>query len=290
MRLRPVLLALSKAGCYYTSCIIARQGQTDRIVTEQIRADSDNDRSIRKIRRRRVLLIWICADLSIAAILLLLLFHRPAGYQPQAKAGPTRLGPDSGHYLDDLLSELFRQARRGRPFELVVLEQDVNMAVSGRMWMDYATQVSLHSLTVGFSEHGIKIIGTAQFKGANLVVSGLIVPSIDSEGMLRLEVKKVKVGALNLTPVAVAIARHMFHQQLEAVGPEIDLDDIRTKIAAALLDGQAFEPVFDSGNARFRMVAIRLVPGQAVLRFEPARKTGAAGGPAAPPSLQLRGA
>lgn len=236
------------------------------------------------------MLIWICVDLSIAAVLLLLLFHRPSTYHPQLTPDPTGLGPDPQDYLDDLLSELLRQARRGRAFELVVLEQDVNMAISGKMWMDYATQVSLHGLTVGFSEDGIEIMGTAQFKAANLVVSGLIAPSIDSEGMLRLDIKKVKVGALNLTPVAVAIARHMFSHQLEAVGPEIDLNDIRTKIAAALLAGRAFEPVFDSGNARFRMVAIGLAQGKALLRFEPARKTGAAGGPAAPPSLQLRGA
>lgn len=99
-----------------------------------------------------------------------------------------------------------------------------------------------------------------------------ITPRIDDQGLLRLDVASVKVGALGLTTLARMMGNRMYTQRL-AEGP-IDTEDIRSQIAAALLNGQAFEPVLMVRNRRVRLKSVELQEGQVVLRFVPAQGNG----------------
>jgi hypothetical protein len=110
-------------------------------------------------------------------------------------------------------------------------------------------------------------MGQAELKGASLVVTVGVRPAVDDQGLLRLDVTKVKVGALGLTPVARMVAKRMYTQRL-AEGPAV-VDDLRTQIAAALLNDQPFEPVLMVRNRKVRLKSLELQRGQVVLRFVP---------------------
>ncbi|MDH7599895.1 MAG: hypothetical protein QHH07_09730 [Sedimentisphaerales bacterium] len=228
---------------------------------------ADATRSVRP-GRRRLLIIWICVDLAIAAVLLVLLLYRPRSYMP-VDAGP--LSPDQ--YINDLLRQIQRQAREARTFEIVLRQDDINRALAGQVWFDPSGQVSLSGVTVQISKQGLTLMGTAELRGARFIVSGQVEPRLDGQGLLHLEVTKVKVGALNLTPVAMAIAKRMYHQRLQE--DPIDLHEIRARIAGALLDGQAFEPVMDLGDRRVKLIGLVLQTDQAVLRLRSVQIIGA---------------
>jgi len=230
------------------------------------------------LRRRRALLIWLVIDLAIAAILLGLLLYRPGTYKP---VGLDPGQQPSDQYLHALYAQVQRQARAGRPFDLPIDEGDLNRALAGKVWLDPSGQVSLRGLTVTIRDDGITLMGTAELHGADLVVSAGVHPRLDQDGWLHLDVTKVKVGALNLTPVALAIAKRMYKQRLQD-GP-VDMDDIGAKVAGALLDGAAFEPVLEVAEGHVRLIGLTLRPGRAVLRIAPVgRITGAAGWPLRP--------
>jgi hypothetical protein len=112
-------------------------------------------------------------------------------------------------------------------------------------------------------------MGTVDAEGAELVVTIELAPTLDNEGLLSLDLKKVKVGAANITWPTKAIAKKMYLERLETV--PVDTEDIRTKIAGALLNEEAFEPVFKVEDKWVRLKGLTLYEGQFVLRFVPAR-------------------
>jgi hypothetical protein len=66
-----------------------------------------------------------------------------------------------------------------------------------------------------------------------------------------LEVAKLKIGAMNITPLAKMIARKMYAEQAASV--PVDKDAWQTRIAASLLNEEAFEPVFPTGDKDIRV-------------------------------------
>jgi hypothetical protein len=64
------------------------------------------------------------------------------------------------------------------------------------------------------------------------------------------------------------VAKRMYAQRL-AEGPAV-VDDLRTQIAAALLNDQPFEPILMVRNRKVRLRSLELQRGQVVLRFVPA--------------------
>jgi len=220
-----------------------------------------------RTRRRRMVLIWLCIDLTVAIVVIGLLLYRPAGYKPVLFGVD---GNDPGHvdrYFTYLSSEIYNGAQTRRPFDLVVLEDGINRAIGPQRWSDPSGEAVFFAPRATFSPEGVVLMGTAELKGASFVVTVGIEPKVNEQGLLALHVTQVKVGALNLTPLARMLARRMYAQRL-ATAP-IDTEDIRTHIAGSLLDDKAFMPVLLVRDRRVRLEAVRLQKGQVVLGFAP---------------------
>jgi uncharacterized protein YpmS len=114
----------------------------------------------------------------------------------------------------------------------------------------------------------VVLMVTADVKGVEFIITIELEPKINEQGLLNLEVAKVKVGAMNITPLAKMIAKQMYSQRLAAL--PIDTEAIQTKIVASLLTDEPFEPVFrvdDKKKVRIEKITIdnekllvRLVP------------------------------
>jgi uncharacterized protein YpmS len=219
----------------------------------------------RKKKKYIKLTIWLVIDIAVAAAVFTLLLHKPARYAPLDTAGTEQQGRVS-RYLTYLSSELYNGVQLGEPFELVIIEQGVNEIIAN--WSAESEGIGFYAPWVLFMPGSIVLMGTANVKGAEFVATIIIEPMIDEKGLLNLHVAKMKVGAMNITPLAKLVAERMYQRWLEEVS--VDVEDLRTQIAASLLSARSFEPVFKVDDRKVRMEKIVVTKGKLTARLIPA--------------------
>jgi hypothetical protein len=153
------------------------------------------------------------------------------------------------------------------PFELIVEQGPVNEAVASGDWPKESRGVLLYKPAVVFEPSRVVLMGTVEAEGVKLIAAVEIDPHVDPNGMLALDVAKFKIGAMNITPVAKMVAKKMYTERISAGG--VDLEDIGTLIAAALLNQEKFDPVFKAEDKKARLTAVQVLHGKLKLTFEP---------------------
>lgn len=223
---------------------------------------------IGKKQKYRKVVRWLLIDLAVTCVILALLLYKPRGYNPM-NISPVATKRGQVHsYLMYLSSELYNGAQKGRPFELVVVEESVNETISQSNVPLESEGVRFSSPAVKFKPQRVVFMGTANIKGVEFVITIEIEPKVDQQGLLNLDVAKIKIGAMNITPLAKIIAKKMYKNRLETV--PIDVADIRTKIAASLLNEEPFDPVFKIEDKKVRLEEITVTQGKLILHFIPA--------------------
>jgi len=221
-----------------------------------------------KHRKRRRLLCWVLIDLAVAAIVFSLLLYKPSRYDPLGPPPADRQPGQVSPYLTQLSSELYNGAQRGKPFELVVTEREINEAITSSNWPIESEGIWFSAPAVLFVPESIILMGTAVIRGAEFVVTVNLQPKVDPNGLLSLRVAKVKIGAMNITPLAKMIAKQMYADRLATT--RVDTRDVRAKIAASLLNEEPFEPVFLVEDRRVRLDDVTITRGELILRLVPA--------------------
>lgn len=221
------------------------------------KADLKKDKK-RKFKKR----YWLLVDLAVAAVILALLLYKPASYDP-AGAGykPGRVHP----YLTYLSSEIYNGAQLREPFEVVVVEEKINEAIVS--WSQESESIRISSPVIRFEPGRIELMALADMKGVELVVTVGLEAQIGEQGLLNLQVTKVKVGAMNITPLARIIARRMYNEQLMSM--PIDTEDWRAKVAGALLNDEPFDPVFSAEDKKVRVEQITIHKEKLILHLVP---------------------
>jgi len=154
----------------------------------------------------------------------------------------------------------------GEPFELEVIEQGINQTIT--RWSAESEGILFTAPELLFLPGSIVFMGMADVKSAQFVVTIAIEPNTDEKGMLNLQVAKVKIGAMNITPLAKMIAKKMYQERIATV--PIDTQDLRSQIAASLLNGEPFDPIFNVDHKKVRLDGITVKQGKLILRFVPA--------------------
>jgi hypothetical protein len=223
----------------------------------------------RKKSRRRRLLIWLAVDLAVAAVVIVLLLHKPSRYHPAVPVDPDPNGRPVDAYLHrDLWSRFYNNAQKQRPFEMVVLAEALNRAIAQLKWPQESDGVRFSAPEVVFASERIVLMGTASLEGAEFVLTLEFGPRLDDQGRLNLLVEKVKVGAMNVTLLVKPLAKRMYRERLESVA--VDMQDLRTKIAASLFNEEPFEPVLKVEDKWVRLQNLTLTDGKLTARFVPA--------------------
>ena len=211
--------------------------------------ETDKDSKVRKKSRLRKLAIWLLVDLGVAALVIILLLYRPGRYNPLSSAGfkPGEVSP----YLTDLSAAVYNGAQLGEPFDVVVSQEAINDMIARGDWPKEEGGVMLYA-PAAVLEPGIAVLmATANVKGMEFIVTIELEPKIDEQGLLTLRVAKLKVGAMNITPLAKMIAKKMYADQIAAM--PVDTEAWQTKIAASLLNDEPFEPIFPTGDNNVRV-------------------------------------
>ena len=208
------------------------------------------------------------ADLFVAAVIFALLLHTPGLYKPAA-ISPANYKKGQVHpYLTHLSSEIYNGAQRGKPFELVVTQKEINEIITWSKWPKESEGIMLSAPVVLFVPGSIILMGKAYIKSVEVVVTIVLEPKVNEKGLLSLQVAKVKIGAMNITPLAKMVAKRMYAQRL-ATAP-IDTEALQTKIAGSLLNDEPFEPVIKVEGKKVRVEKITIAEEKSILHLVPA--------------------
>jgi len=225
-----------------------------------------------KVRKKAKFKKVCCLLVGLAAAVVtfcLLLLYKPGRFRPaDITPASNRQRLVSPYLTHKLLPELYNGAQREEPFDLVVTQEGINDIVARSKWPKETDGTRFLTPVVFFEPEGIVLMGIVSAGGAELVVTVEGEASVDEEGLLNLRVAKVKVGAVNVTPVARAIAKRMYLERLAAKG--IDTKDLPTQIAGSLLDDEPFEPIFEVEDKKVRVEKITVEQKKVTIRLVPA--------------------
>lgn len=210
-------------------------------------------RKKRKFKR----IYWLLIDLAIMAIVIFLLLYKPARYNPP-DAPSANLQQNQVHpYLThDLSTQLYNGLQSGRPFDFIVKQKPLNDVIAFSGWPKQAEGTNFSAPEVFFEPGRIVLIGTATTGGVDFVVTIAVEPTLSTQGLLNLKVTTIKIGALNITPLARLIAKKMYTERVSDV--YVDTDTTSAKIAASLLNDKPFVPIFsfEGGYVRLEKITI----------------------------------
>ena len=160
-----------------------------------------------------LLLTVLVAVSAVAIVVFALLLHRPAYYKPLDFAHSKEV---SLYLTHELLPELYNGAQLQEPFNLVVTQSGINDIVARFEWPKEFGSIRFSAPMVFFTPGSIVLMGTVLLEGAEFVVTVVAEPNLDANGLLNLQVVSVKIGAVDITPLAGVLARRVYQQRFAA--------------------------------------------------------------------------
>ncbi len=230
-------------------------------------SDKGTDSQNRKKKKLKKLIYWLAIDLSVAFIIFALLLYKPGRYNPfSEKIEPNEVSP----FLLKLSSEINHKASLGKPFEIVVTQEALNDIINRADWPMESEGILLYAPAGLIDPNTVVLMGTANFEGMDFIITIELNANINEQGLININVSKIKIGAVNITPLAKITAKKMYAERLAGID-DIDLYTWQTKIAASLLNNEAFEPVFEVDGRTVRVVKIILAEGRLTAYLVPVK-------------------
>lgn len=207
-----------------------------------------------KFKKKLYLLLIVSAVVSAVVIIVFaLLLHRPSFYKPLHFNNSKEV---SVYLTHQFLPELYNGAQLQKPFNLAVTQDGINDIVARLKWPQELGSIRFSAPMVFFVPDSIVLMGTVFLEGAEFVVTVIAEPNIDSEGLLNLQVVKVKIGAVDITLLAGVLAKRICQQRFADKG--FDTKDLWNKMIVSLVNGEPFEPVFKVEDKKVRVEKIKI--------------------------------
>jgi uncharacterized protein YpmS len=228
----------------------------------------ETDSKINKKSRWKKLAFWLLIDLIVAAIVFALLIYRPGLYDPaDFDSFDHERGQVSPYLTHELSPQLYNNSQRDEPFDLVVTQDGINEIVAGLGWPKFSEGIMLYAPAVLFVPGSAVLMITANVKGVELIITIELEPKIDEQKLLNLHVVKIKVGAMNITPLARMMGKKMYTERLAML--PVDREALQTKIVSSLLNEEPFDPVFRIENSKVRIEKITIHQEKLTAHFVP---------------------
>lgn len=214
----------------------------------------------KKSRTRKIIkrLIWPAISITLSIVIIILLLYKPAGYIPSDQAatlaGDSQL---SQGITNRLLPEFYNGIQQQEPFEMTITEKDINELIAQTEWPKYSEGFVFYTPKAGLNPGKISLMCTVLQFGLDLelVVTIEADPKLDENGLLNFNLTLVKVGAVNITPLAAFLAKKAYQEHK----PEyIEPWDWRSKIAGSIFENAGFEPVFEVKNRWVRVEGVEI--------------------------------
>jgi hypothetical protein len=220
---------------------------------------------VRLKKTLHLLLIVSAGVLAVIVLLSVLLFHRPSYYKPLDFAHSKEV---SLYLTHDLLPALYNGAQYQEPFNLVVTQSGINDIVARFDWPKEFGGIRVSAPMVFFAPGSIVLMGTMFLNGTEFVVTVIVEPTLDAEGLLNLQVVGVKIGAVDITPLTGVLAKRIYRQQ-SLTAADVDTEDFWARATASLLNGEPFKPVFKLEDKKVRVEKVMIEQKKLTIRFVP---------------------
>jgi hypothetical protein len=229
----------------------------------------NTDRYRLKVRKKAKLkkkVYFLLAGLAaVAVIFVLLLLYKPARFNPPDVTYDKQVSP---HLTHELLPHIYNNAQLGEPFDLTIIQNKTKDIVSLTKWPKELVGLRVWAPEVLFVPDGIVLRAIVVVGGVEFVATVVAEAGLDQQGLLNLRAAAVKVGAINITPLARVLAKRIYQRRFAPAN--INTEDWRTQITAALLNDQPFEPVFEIEDNKVRAEKITITQGKLTIRLVPA--------------------
>jgi hypothetical protein len=224
------------------------------------------DLKVRKKAKFKKKVCFILATLvAVFVSFALLLLYRPARFNPPEIIYDNQISPYLTH---ELLPYIYNNAQLGEPFDLVVIQKGINDIVARAKWPKELDGITISAMEVLFVPDSIVLMGTVVLGGVEFVITVMAKAALDQEQLLNLRVAKVKIGAVNVTPVAKGIAKRIYQRRFATAN--VDAEDGWAQISASLLNNEPFEPVFKIEDKKVRVERITITQGKVTIQLVPA--------------------
>lgn len=230
---------------------------------------NDIDLQNRKKKRLKKLICWLAIDLSVAFIIFALLLYKPGQYNPLTPFDDSQSGEVSP-YLTKLSSEIYNKTQLGKPFDIIITQEAINDIINRADWPLESQGVLLYAPAAVINPDALVLMGTADFQGIEFIITIELQARINEQDLVNIDVSSVKIGAINITPLAKITAKKMYAEKISALG-DIDHDAWQTKFVASLLNEEPFEPVFEIENQKIRVKKIAFESGKLTAAIIPVR-------------------
>lgn len=209
----------------------------------------------------------LCGIVVIGAGIFVLLLHKPADFvQPE----PIKDNQVSKYLTHVLSRDLYNGAQREEPFELVVSQEGINDIVARFKWPQEFSGVSISVPEIVFEPGTIVLRGMISSAQLELLITVSGTAFTNEDGQLNLVVRNIKVGALNVTVLAKAVAQSLYENEM--ANRELKPDRGSDKIFAAILEGKPFDPVLEIEDKRVRIDVVDIAQGRITLYMVPAEE------------------
>jgi hypothetical protein len=212
-----------------------------------------------------VLLVDGAAAVVIILVGVILFTHKPADYNPDSVSGK-QISP---YLTNRLMPQFYNGLQRGEPFELAIEQKGLNEAITVLGWPQIYNGLIVSTPVAVFGPQLLRLMAQVNYDGIDSVITVEITPQFDSNGLLNLEVVKVKMGALSITFIAKKLAKKMFNEQIQFVEP----DNIVALALASLMADKSFEPILEADGKKIKIdriiidkqiLKIHIIPLQAI--------------------------
>lgn len=219
-----------------------------------------------KKKRLKKLICWLVIDLSVAFIIFTLLLYKPGRYRPE-NIETDEVSP----FLLKLSSEINNKSQLGKPFEIVITQEALNDIIIRADWPKESEGVLLYAPAALINPDVVVLMGTADFQGIEFILTIELQARLNEQDLMSISVPKIKIGAVNITPLAKITAKKMYAERLKELG-DINTYTWQTKIVASLLNEEVFEPVFEIEGQTIRVEKIIIEEGKLTVNLIPSRK------------------
>lgn len=208
---------------------------------------------------------YIFAALTAALVLfVLLLLYKPAAFTTPDTIDDGRL---SRYLTHELAPQFYNSAQRQQPFDMVISEAGANDIICRSNWPKQLDSFTFAAPQVFFVPDNIVLMTKASFGKFKFVVTVVITPAYDEDGLLHLSAVKVKVGAVSMTFIAKTVAKRMYFEHLAS--SNIDAQDLWSQLTASLPADKPFTPVFKAEDKKAQLKNITITQGKLTVHFTP---------------------
>jgi hypothetical protein len=226
--------------------------------SERLSLEIRKKNKFKKIARLAIIITAVI--LLTGSLFFSLLRHKPAMYKPLDYTGDSQV---SLYLTHDLLPALYNGSQLQEPFDLVVTQAGINDIVARFDWPQRFDGVSISAPVVFFAPDYIVLMAAVSLDGAEFVATVTTKPALDAKGLLNLRTAGVKIGAVDITPLATLIAKRIYQAE------SADADDFWTRAVGSLVNGEPFEPVFKIDDKKVRVDKITLQQKKLTIHFIP---------------------